>query len=257
VKLRMDNQSAVHRIKNYSVFIIGLICFFSLSQPAYATKKVYSPHIEAGELELEARGSVDYDSRDSKNDKQKQKYAIGYGFTNWWFTEIYGEIEKGAGEGAFEFTATEWENRFQLTEPGQYWVDVGLYVAYEASSEEDTDDKVEGKLLLEKSVGQSTHILNLILEKRVWADADEELEGGLAWGSRYRWREYLEPGLEFHSDFGVLNEGLSFSEQTHQAGPVVYGKIGHVKYDIGYLFGVTDAAPEGSLKWIMEYEWKF
>jgi len=39
-------------------------------------------------------------------------------------------------------------------------------------------------------------------------------------------------------------------------GPVFYGKIGQFKYDVGYLFGISDDAVDGELKWIIEYEIK-
>ena len=229
-------------------------------QEAWATKKVYSPHVEKGELEFEARGSYDFDDNESKDGAQKQKYAIGYGLTDWWFTEVYGEWEKDpeSGEG-LEFESVDWENRFQLSEPGAWWLDTGLYFEYEFASKGDNADKIEGKLLLEKQLGDFDHIVNLILEKEVNGPGEEkELEGGFAWSGRYRWKKWLEPGVEWHSDLGELDHTDSFDDQKHQLGPVIYGKIGdRIKYDVGYLFGVSNAAPDGELKWIVEFEWHF
>jgi len=241
---------------NTVLVIILFSCMLGFTQNANATKKVYSPIVEGGELEFETRGSYDFDDAESKDGKQKQKYAVGYGVTDRWFTEIYGEIEKGATSSKFDFTAFEWENIYQLTEQGQYWVDVGLYFEYEVSFEDDKADKIEGKFLIEKEMGHFTHTANIIFEKQVGGDSEKETEGGLAWGSRYRWQEYFEPGFELHSEFGELNEGKSFDEQEHLVGPVFYGKIGSFKYDIGYLFGVSNDAPDGQLKWIIEYEIK-
>ena len=253
------NPSVITKKTSFNSAVMAMIFFFCLlgiTPNAHATKKVYSPIVEGGELEIETRGSYDFDHRSSKNGKQKQKYAVGYGVTDRWFTELYGEIEKGATASEFEFTALEWENRYQLTEQGQYWVDVGLYFEYEVSFEDDHADKIEGKLLLEKEIGKFTHTTNIIFEKQVGGDSEKETEGGLAWGSRYRWQEYFEPGFEIHSEFGELNESKSFNEQEHLGGPVFYGKIGHFKYNVGYLFGISDDAVDGKLKWIIEYEIK-
>jgi len=241
---------------NTALAMIFFFCLLGITPNAHATKKVYSPIVEGGELEIETRGSYDFDHRSSKDGKQKQKHAVGYGVTDYWFTEFYGIIEKGATDDDFEFAEIEWANRFQLTEQGQYWVDLGLYFAYEVSFEDDKADKIEGKLLIEKEIGKYTHIANIIFEKQVGGDTEKETEGGLAWGSRYRWREYFEPGFEFHSEFGELNESKSFDEQEHLVGPVFYGKIGLFKYDVGYLFGISDDAVDGKLKWIIEYELK-
>ena len=243
----------------------GLLGMFLLtggllsSQNAWATKKVYSPHVEKGELELEARGQYDFDNRESKDAGQKQKYAIGYGVTDRWFTEVYGEWEKDpeTGEG-LEYEATDWENRFQLSEPGAWWADTGLYFEYEFASKSEHADKIEGKLLLEKQFGDFVHTVNFILEKEVNGKEEAGLEGGFAWSGRYRWKQWLEPGVEWHSDLGELNHTGDFDAQKHQLGPVIYGKLAdHIKYDVGYLFGVTDAAPEGLFKWILEFEHRF
>lgn len=237
------------------ILLTALAAGLLTAGPAHATKKVYSPLVEKGELEVEVRGSYDMDSRDSKDGAQKQKYAIGYGFTDWYFSEIYGEIERGAADGHFTFTSVEWENRFQLTEQGEYILDAGLYFAYEASLEDKKADKIEAKILLEKSLHRFTHTANLIFKKEILGAKNlKNTEGGLAWGSRWRWREYLEPGVEWHGHFGEWNDLPSLSQQTHQVGPVFYGKVGAIKYDIGYLFGVSDPAPEGMLKWILEIE---
>jgi hypothetical protein len=260
VSILPANPGDKFRIKLHKASVAGFLLVFGImgfSQQAFATKKVYSPIVEGGELEFEWRGSYDFDDRDSKDGEQKQKYAVGYGVTDWWFTELYGEIEREAEQDEFDLTSIEWENRFQLTEQGQYWLDAGLYFAYETTVQNKKADKIEGKILLEKSFANFTHTANIIFEKQVGGGAEEETEAGLAWSSRYRWKEYFEPGFEWHSNFGELKEHNPYDEQKHQAGPVFSGKVGPVKYDIGYLFGITDPAPEGELKWIMEYELHF
>ncbi|MEE9270661.1 MAG: FTR1 family protein [Candidatus Krumholzibacteria bacterium] len=223
---------------------------------AVATKKVYSPNAEYRELEVEARGSYDVDDNALRDGKQKQKYAVGYGFTERWFTEIYGEIEKSPGDD-FEFTAIEWEHRLRLFEPGEKWLDVGLYAAYEWSLQGGHADKFEAKVLLQKEQGRLLHITNLILEQQVGSHATEATEAGLAWSTRYRLRRNFEPGVELHSNFGELKDIGPYRDQTHLLGPVFYGKLGKMKYDVGYLFGISSASPNGTLKWILEYEFYF
>jgi hypothetical protein len=229
------------------------------SNDALATKKVYSPHVVKGEFELEYRGGVDFDDNAKKDGKEKHKTAVGYGATDWWFTELYvARFEKANNNADLEYEGLEWENRFQISEPGAWWVDLGLYVAYEFAVEDEHSDKIESKLLLEKEMNRFVHKANLILESEVGGDSEEALEGGVAWSTRYLLKEYFEPGVEWHGEFGAFEDDLSWDEQKHLLGPVIYGKIGdHVKYDVGYLFGVSDAAPQGELKWVVELEWHF
>ncbi len=258
------NVSETNKRKNLvmAAVILSGVAILGLPREAAAALKVYTPYVEKGEWELEARGNVDFDSRDEKDGLQKQKYALGYGVTDRWFTEVYGEVEKarnGDNEDLnFRFTSLEWENKFQLTEQGEYPVDVGFLLEYEVSAEDKHADKMEWAILLDKSVGKVENIANIIFEHEVGGGHTNETEAGFAWSSRYRMSPHFEPGFEYHAGFGGLNEGKSFNEQKHQVGPVFYGEIVKgVKYDIGYLFGVSDAAPEGTLKWIIELEEEF
>jgi high-affinity iron transporter len=228
---------------------------------AEASHKVYSPHVEKGELEIEYRGHVDIDSNDEKDGARKDKYEIGYGFTDWWFSSVFFEFEK-EGDESYKHEATAWENIFQLTEAGRYWLDAGLYFEYEVPKESDHADKVEFKLLLEKPVNRWTNILNLATETEVGSNASDEVEFGYAWGSYYRYKPTLEPGLEIYGELGS-DEDFGFHDgQTHQAGPVITGELGMSKhgklaYNVGYLFGLTDDAPDGTVKWALEWETRF
>ncbi len=242
------------------LFIFSLILLFPAI--SHATKKVYSPIVEKGEVEIEARGSYDFDDEASKDGLQKQKYALGYGVTDRWFTELYGEIEKARNDNGedlnFKFTTMEWENRYQLTEQGRYWLDAGLYLAYEIPFENKHPGELEAKILLEKSLLHFTHTANIIFKKEVGGGATNETEGGFAWSSKYRLSPYFEPGFEYHADFGVINEHRPYDQQQHQFGPAFYGRLlKHVRYDIGYLFGTSKASPDGELKWILEFEQHF
>src|SRR5690349_13696428 len=117
--------------------LVALILWFP--SWGYAEKEVYTPIIEKGELELETTGVYDLDHSKEKNAVQEYKNAIGYGLTDRWATEIYGEFERqpqeddngGTSISSVKFTHLEWENRYQLTPQGQYWLDAGLYFAYE------------------------------------------------------------------------------------------------------------------------------
>lgn len=225
---------------------------------AQAAKRVYAPYVEEGELELELRGSYDVDDNSAKDGAQKHKISLGYGLTDKWFAEVYGEYEKSGVNGSdLDFTALEIENRFQLSEAGEHWLDYGLLVEYKMAMEDNEADKAEVILLLAKETGKFLHLANIILEKELGANSSDGTEAGISWGTRYRYSQMFEPGFEIHSDFGALQDSKPYDQQKHMVGPVAYGKIGSFKYDAGYLVGLSDAAPDGEFKWILEYEWHF
>ncbi|MEI6437232.1 MAG: FTR1 family protein [Candidatus Omnitrophota bacterium] len=245
--------------------LIGAVCVLGGQPNACAEKHVYSPIVEKGEWELESTGTISADHRKEQSGVQEYKSAIGYGVTDRWATELYGEYEKQMGEdeggdpkiSRLKFSHLEWENRYQLAEQGALWADPGFYLAYEMPLLDKDPGKIETKILLEKNLSRFTHTANFIIDKEVGGGSRLLTEGGFAWSSRYRLSEHFQPGFEYYAGLGELRKHLPFKEQEHQAGPVIYGKCGHVKYDVGYLFGVSDAAPMREIKWVMEYEFRF
>src|SRR5262249_44951157 len=90
---------------------LGLVL---LAAPALGEdRKVYSPYVEAGVFELEARGNRTIDGDSAKNDQQTHLYETSYGVNDWWYTALFGRLEKEPGED-FRYAATAWENIFQL-----------------------------------------------------------------------------------------------------------------------------------------------
>jgi len=219
---------------------------------ANATHKVYSPYVEKGELEIEARGHVDQDGA------RKEKYEVGYGFTDWWFSSVFAEYEQLPGS-SLNHSATSWENIFQLTEPGKHWLDSGLYLEYE-SPVGGGPAKLETKLLLEKATGRYVNTVNLVVARQVGSGASSDVELEYAWRTKYKFKPKFEPGIELYGAAGTLAAPKFDSSQPAQIGPVATGKFhlrgrGAVVYELGYLFGLNNASPSGSVKWLIEYEY--
>jgi FTR1 family protein len=244
-------------------FIFMVACGAVFSKNVRADDiKIYSPIVVKGEKEVEVQGSYDFDNRAEKKNARRQEYSFGYGLTDWWATEVGGIIEQGPDEDGIMskpiFTHLEFENRFQLTPQGKYWIDVGVLIEYEQTFKHEETNNIEAKILLEKTFTSFVHTVNFILEKEVKNYSDEKLpapEARVAWSTKYLWRSYLQPGFEYHADFGEVRHHNPYNEQAHQVGPNLYGRITkNVKYDIGYLFGISPASPDGQLKWVVEYE---
>ncbi len=231
-----------------------LLAAAAITSSAHATKNVTSPYVVKGELELETKTGITQDDDNAEQDGAwQQKASVAYSFTDSVQLEVEGEVENEGDDDNTNFTALSLEGKVQLTEPGQYWLDVGIKGEYEFNTQ-DGPDEIEAKLLLAKDMGKFTHRANIILSREVGNDSNGDTEAGFAWSSRYKLDPKFEPGFEVHSSFGAINHHEGFDEQDHRAGPVVYGKFGPVKYDVGYLFGLSDNAPDGTFKAILEYE---
>lgn len=243
-----------------SALAAGLL---ATASPAYAIDKLYTPHVDQGEWEVEYFGTASHDNDDTKDDAQKQQLSVGYGVTSFWKTELYSKFEKEP-QDHLTFDAWEWENIFQFTKPGEYWIDSGASLAYEWTPQSNRADKIEARLLLSKDIGRTSHILNLIAEKEVGSGPKDRLEGGFIWSSRYLYSEAFQPGFEINSEVGELSRTGKFDDQEHYVGPVIYGKLPlgdeadeGLGYRAGYLVGVSDAAADGQFVLQLEYELEF
>jgi len=229
--------------------------FLLTSNLAHATHKVYSPNVERGEAELEMRAHTTFDSDPAKDDQQKYKFEAGYGIADKWFTAIGSTVAKDSN-GDLQNQEVFWENIIQLTEQGEYWVDAGLYLEYAVARGAGTPDEIESKLLLEKSVGNFLHTANLVFVREVGSGAANTTNFEYAWRSKYFISRELEVGVEIYGEMGEFGHVLPSNQQDHRIGPVISGKLGQSKYELGYLFGASDAAPNGTLKFNIEYEFR-
>jgi len=241
---------------------VAIVTLTGLPNTASATHKVYSPIVEGGEFGIEWRGHVDIDEDGNTNGNQRQIYEIEYGFTDRLMIGLLGDARSTATKD-FYYRATGVEVIYQLFEQGEYWLDAGLYGEFKKAHRDEDASKVEAKLLLEKSTTSFSNTLNLIFEKEVGDIQKKSTEFQYAWRSQYRYSSKLMPGFEVWGKPGRFNDMKAFNEQTLQIGPAIYGKLpaealgGKFAYELGYLFGTTDPSPDGTFKWLLEYETYF
>jgi FTR1 family protein len=238
--------------------MLGLSACLAALMPgrAQAAHTVYSPIVEEGELALETRGHEDFDSRDDVDGAGQYKLELEYTPNAFWRTELLGEWEKSAG-GSLAATEVAWENVFQLTPQGKYWLDFGVLAEYAHSLERDGDDALELGLLAEKQFDRTVLTANFLAERAFASGAETELE----YSARYRWRLYeaMEPGLEIHGSLGDWGDNGTLDEHEHQLGPSLFGRIrtgdgAAFRYEAAVLFGLTEESPDTTLRLQLEYE---
>jgi len=239
-----------------------------LTSYAYADFEMHYPVIDYREFELEHNGSTSLDSRSLMNNNQSYTVELGYGVTPWWEPEI--ELDLGAAPGQnWSYSATTFENTFQLTPQGEYWVDLGFFAEYShAASRVDADQMTFGPLVQKEwnnpfNSGLDTlHTLNLLVSKQVGRNRNDATPVQLSWQSRLRLNPLFEPGIEYYGDFNNIADRFTMTDPTHRAGPVIVGaynmyQYGKIKYEAGYLFGLNNATERGTIRWRFEYEKSF
>jgi len=236
------------------VAIAAALC----AQSAHADPDDYvaTPAVEYGEREIELRFGTA--SKSGAERLSAASLAFGYGVTPWWATEVYGKFNR-AGGAATHFDAVEWENKFQLTEPGQYFVDLGLLVELEYPQDRAEGYELRLGPLLQKDFGRVQVNTNFLLERHYRATEPEVTELGYQWQVKYRWREDFEFGAQGFGDMGQWDRWDAAHDQKHTLGPAIFGKINlggrqALRYDAAYLFKASSAAPDRTLRMQLEYE---
>ena len=202
---------------------------------------VYSPHVIATQSEVELRGSSD-----------ASELSVAHAFTDWWKPELYvAKYQDAAGTRA-GLQGYEFENTFQLTQPGRYSADFGLIASYERNTTAGTPDAVEFGPLVEATCGRYAHVVNVIWERRVGSGSDGHTELRYSYSGTYAINKALRPGVEFYGRTG---------DHSYQAGPVIAGEwhlpatTGNLEYRVGVVVGLNAEAPRQT--WLMRMEYEF
>ncbi len=232
-----------------------LSCLFPASQAAFAgpADTVYTPTVEQGETEFELRGG--YRDYGDAPDEHAFVFDLGYGVTNRWRTEAVLEYAAEGGEpGRLE--ALEWENMVVLTEPGKYWMDVGVLAEYEHTFAAGPDEIKIGPLF-QKEFDSTIANLNFTFKHEVGSGAGNDTELDYRWQLRWRGNEALEWGVQGFGDLGVLDH--LGDGAAHSAGPALFGVHrlagrDKIRYNAAVLAGLNDAAPDATLRFQLEYE---
>jgi hypothetical protein len=233
----------------------------------HAEFKLRYPVVEYRELEIEHNGSVTFDkSKSGKSNNQSFPTEIEFGFLPFWKIGLETNIEANSGQN-IHYEATAVENYFQLTPQGKYWADLTFFTEFERPASRTGAHSVTFGPLVQKEApnlfGLDTlHTVNLLFEKEVGHNADTATPVRVAWQSRARLHPLFEPGFEFYGDIGDLANPGKLADQQHRIGPVVAGlyafpPYGKLKYEVGYLFGLTRATESGAVRWRLEYEIAF
>jgi hypothetical protein len=233
----------------------------SLAAATAADFEVRSPIIDPDEFELDLKFARDSDRPRRVSRGRSLVGELEYGVTSWWSPAIEGEWNRPVGsDERTSFESYTFENRFQLAEQNEYWLDPGFFVEYERAASRTAPDVLRIGPLLRKDFGPTVNLLNILAVRERGGVAHEGLRIAYSWQTRWTLLRGLEPGLEL---YGGPAEGEARPAGTqHRGGPVLFGVLpfgnGHdLRYEAGYLFGLNRATPDGTVKLLIGYELQF
>ncbi|MFZ5502489.1 MAG: hypothetical protein ACOY3V_02990 [Pseudomonadota bacterium] len=217
---------------------------------------VYTPKVEFGEHEID----FNYGSSRLPNGNESEATAIGYGYgvTENWFTEVGFKHKRNAGQ---DVSQAEWENKFQLTQPGEYPVDFGAMTELEMPLTGNQPWGAKVGALFQKSFGKVQLNGNLLI-KRDFGLSGKRFDTKLVyqWQAKYRLQPKFEMGVQAFGDMGKWNDWSQQSNKDHFFGPAVFGKLDlgnrrAIKYNAAWLFAASRNAPGNTLRMQLEYEY--
>ena len=208
--------------------------------------KVYDPYVYLLEKEVEVRTLYQNDSDGDVNGGLRYSLAYGQSLTDQFFAEIYLIVEDKHGE-SLEIEGYEAEFKWQLTEQGEYDNDWGLLFEFEKNRELDIWEASTTLIALHE---WPDWILtgNLAVTYEWGNDIHDEWEADFSSQLRYRYKEILEPAIEFYQ-----------AEETQGVGPVLtglyrMGKGRGIKWEFGVIFGTDSKTADTNWKLNLEYE---
>ena len=227
------------------------------AQPTFAdpAAKVYLPAVVQGEAEFELRGGYQK-WRNSDEDRERQFIVdVGYGFTPWWKSELAVGVTwlPGASTRVDEI---EWENIFALTEPGQFWADLGVFAEFARDRPEHRNVIASGPML-QKEFGPIQANVNTLFERQLGSGAEPGAAIEYAWQMKWRGNARFEPGVQGFGTLGRTNDVGHATE--HRIGPAFFSQLpggsrDKLKFDAALLFGTKHNTADTTLRFNVEYE---
>ncbi len=232
-----------------------LFCGAALAGPA---DYIFTPSVQYGEREIDVKYGAATPT--GQGSAQGLSAGLGYGAGEHWFTEFYLKDER---VGASSATLAEWENKFQLTETGEYPVDVGFITELEAPIRGAAPREIRLGPLFQTELAKLQLNANLLFG-HAFGGADESgapntTVFGYQWQAKYLWRPVFDFGLQGFGETGKWNKWGTPDRQNHRLGPAVMGRFPlggrqMLCYNAAWLFGMSHAAPNHTFRMQIEYE---
>lgn len=244
-------------MRQLKAFGLAALCAFAHGARAEPNDYVLVPNVVYGERELElllGSAAGPPGPRDSV-----ASLALGLSPAAFWATELYANYDREGGAGA-RFDGVEWENRFQLTEPGEYVVDWGAAVELHKYrlAREGWDASFVG-MMQGEATGRIEWNFNPVIDV-TWSGVQPsatQLQYQLQ--VKYRYQPVFEFGAQGFGNFGPWYHWLPLDRQSHELGPAIFGKTSLgprqvLVYNAGWLLGLDPKAPHSTLRAQLELE---
>lgn len=183
-----------------------------------------------------------------------QAFAIGYGVTPRWYTELWTSWQRAGGR-EYRGNGWYWSSQFALVS-GQR-SDWSIYASYWKPDFADSGREwTLGPLWQWSGAGYDLNV-NVLAHRwqRPARTSRVELDYQLQW--KTLWRQAFganwEYGAQAYGELGPASDLLPWKRQRHLVGPAVFGRVDAWRWDVALLAGLSDASPRFALRGQLAY----
>lgn len=167
--------------------------------------------------------------------------GLGWNINSRWYSEVLASYV-GSHDFATRLSTVNWQNDVLLTQ-GQYPFDLGVHTLLVLPQSPATGHTIEIGPVFQTDIARTQVNVNLILEHEFGVPGPTPTSLKYQWQLRHHWRPWLHIGAQGFGEVGPWNHWSPHSEQSHRAGPAVFGTLlasgGVVAWQASYLFGST------------------
>jgi hypothetical protein len=165
--------------------------------------------------------------------------GLGWNVTGRWYTEVLLSYV-GTADSTMRLDTLNWQNDILLTQ-GQYPFDLAVHTLLVKPQHPSSGYAIEYGPALQTDFGRTQANLNLFLVSSFASSSSEPTELNYQWQLRHRWMRGLHVGAQGFGEFGQWDHWSPRKEQSHRAGPAVFGSVpigGEViSWQAAYLIG--------------------
>ena len=228
-------------------FLLTLLVFASLCTSARADRRNYVwtyqyQTMPAGATELEFYQTTQL--RES-TDQWEYRFEVEQGLTERWDFSVY-QIFAQPEDGELKWDAFQLRSRYRIGEEGVYFLDPLLYLEYRRKLDSGEPNKLEGKLVLARTMGRTNVALNPVYEYFFAPGTEHEV--GLDIGVAVEFVPAFSLGLESTTRVEFPRDEVEIGSYV---GPTVSFASGRWWYSIGVGAGITDDADNAKVRLLM------
>lgn len=163
--------------------------------------------------------------------------GLGWNVNSRWYTALIASWIT-ASDMPTTLSSWNWQNDLLLTQ-GELPFDLALHTMVSAPRHLGEGHTVEFGPALQTDIDRTQLNFNVFFEKGYGGFARQGTQLKYQWQVRHRWKRGLHFGAQGFGELGRWDDWAPHHQQSHRAGPALFGTVGVFGWQAAYLYGKT------------------